>query len=1324
MRRRWKWLAAVVALVAALNLAVLFTLRSAWLKEKIRTAIVEQVEKASGGKAALGGFEFDWGLMRARVTRFTLRGKESPDRAPLFEAERVDLGLTVLSWLGRNVRLDELTVERPRIHIYVNEDGTTNLPEPKVNTAGGNPVEDLLKLKIGRLIVHDGLLEYDSKAIPFSASAEGLDATLTYDLARPRYKVALSAEHVNLPGPVAPKLEATALLEANRLELERARLSLGDSWVEASGPLDDFKRLSGDLKFKASVLLRDVPQSPVREGFAVAEGAARFGPDHAPSADGTIRLEQLGYQARGVRVRGVSAAGRFAVTPSLLTLAGLSVRSPYGAWHGAGELRDWKSFHLKGELTEVALDLVQAAVLDQPYAWNGQIQGPVEMSGVIGPNGPAHLQGTAGLDITPKEGELPISGRIEAAWSQDTGKLDLGASYLATESARVNFQGTLGERLEVGLFASRLHDLDPVIGLLTREDGYRLPLSLQDGEAHVTAVVTGKLDAPRVDGRVSMTNAVYETVMFQRAAGDFVLTPGRLELTGLELRRNEAGMTGRLAVGLRRWKPVADSALDGTLELKNARLPDLLQVARAPFKAEGVLAGSATLSGTLGQPVGSVNFALSGASWNDEKVDRISGQLQLKPGGALQGVSDLDHLHVSIVGQYRHPNAEFRAGDLNLTLQASGFHLSDSEKIAAARPGLDGEVNSELRTRIVLEDGKPLLKALDGAVAVRGLHIGGRQLGELLVNGTTSAGQLTVTASLNLPASKVTGEASIQLSGDYASKGSLQTQRVPFRLVKDLLSSAADPAREEPWNVRGFAEGSVAWQGPLADPRKGSAVVTVKTLQVRPRDTQLLETQADTSDLTLRNEGPLVLELDGNSARIKSAKVTALDTSLEVTGFYQFPAKNPWNVNVKGSANLAILGSFRPDLVSTGTAAIDASVRGTAADPQLSGRMSIQKASFFLKDLPNGIENATGTVYFEKNRANVEKLTGQTGGGRFTINGFVGVAGQDLTYRLQATAESVRVRYPEGVSTTLDASLTLTGTTQRSLLAGTVTIQRSGFDSGSDLASMVGTSGNPIPSAATQHEFLRNLQFDVRIRTTPDAVFQSSYTQDLQAEADLRLRGSPAKPILLGSVKSSQGGIQFFGNRYQVARGEILFYNTAVVQPSIDLDLETRVRGITVYINVNGPLSRLNFTYRSEPPLQSSEIVALLTVGRQPESTSSSVTASQSIRNQTVMENTPNSLLGGALSAGVSSRVERFFGSSRIRIDPNFTGVENLPQARLSVEQSLSRDITLTYITNLSRSQQQIVRVEWDLNKRWSAVAVKDENGTFAMDFLYRKRFK
>jgi hypothetical protein len=34
------------------------------------------------------------------------------------------------------------------------------------------------------------------------------------------------------------------------------------------------------------------------------------------------------------------------------------------------------------------------------------------------------------------------------------------------------------------------------------------------------------------------------------------------------------------------------------------------------------------------------------------------------------------------------------------------------------------------------------------------------------------------------------------------------------------------------------------------------------------------------------------------------------------------------------------------------------------------------------------------------------------------------------------------------------------------------------------------------------------------------------------------------------------------------------------------------------------------------------------------------------------------------------------------------------------------------------------VRVEWDFNRNCSALAVRDENGLFGIDFQYRKRFK
>ena len=101
-----------------------------------------------------------------------------------------------------------------------------------------------------------------------------------------------------------------------------------------------------------------------------------------------------------------------------------------------------------------------------------------------------------------------------------------------------------------------------------------------------------------------------------------------------------------------------------------------------------------------------------------------------------------------------------------------------------------------------------------------------------------------------------------------------------------------------------------------------------------------------------------------------------------------------------------------------------------------------------------------------------------------------------------------------------------------------------------------------------------------------------------------------------------------------------------------------------------------------------------------------------------------NDLLAQAITAPVQGRLERFFGVSHIKIDPELTDITSVPQARVSLEQQISKEITLTYVTNLSRTSEQVIRVEWDLSRRWSIVAVRDENGLFGVDFQYRRTFR
>jgi translocation and assembly module TamB len=326
-----------------------------------------------------------------------------------------------------------------------------------------------------------------------------------------------------------------------------------------------------------------------------------------------------------------------------------------------------------------------------------------------------------------------------------------------------------------------------------------------------------------------------------------------------------------------------------------------------------------------------------------------------------------------------------------------------------------------------------------------------------------------------------------------------------------------------------------------------------------------------------------------------------------------------------------------------------------------------------------------------------------------------------LVYRLQAQAQNVRFRY-SSIGITLNSRLSLNGTSDSSTVSGVLTLNRATVDPRADLGQLLASASRPTP-APSNSDYLRGMQFDVRIESGPNFELQTSLTRDVETEVDLRLRGTPLRPALLGTISVNQGEIELFGNRYTIDRGDVRFLNPVKIEPNLDLNLETKARGITVNIAVSGTTQRLNVNYSSDPPLQSREIIALLAVGRAP-SAGAGLGATQATTGSSNFAEAGGGLLGQAVSAQLSSRLQRFFGASRVKIDPTVTGVDYLPQARLTLEQQVSKAITLTYITNLNRTQEQIVQVQWDINPQWSAVAVREANGLFGVDFQFKKRFK
>ena len=156
-------------------------------------------------------------------------------------------------------------------------------------------------------------------------------------------------------------------------------------------------------------------------------------------------------------------------------------------------------------------------------------------------------------------------------------------------------------------------------------------------------------------------------------------------------------------------------------------------------------------------------------------------------------------------------------------------------------------------------------------------------------------------------------------------------------------------------------------------------------------------------------------------------------------------------------------------------------------------------------------------------------------------------------------------------------------------------------------------------------------------------------------------------------------------------------------------------------LDFTGPASRLTLAYRSDPPLPSSDIVELLALGETTGEKCRALGDGTERRRGEQVRCSPE-----AISNQLGGRIERLFGISHFRVGPSVTGL-TVPQnsiASVTIEQQVTRGLVITYITDVSTTQYQVIQVEYTINREYSVVALRDENGTFGLDVIRKTRFK
>ena len=1319
---------ATAALMAAF--AGVMALRSAWFRQRVRARIVGEVEQASGGKAELGSLRFDWRTMTARVSRFRLHGTEPPGEQPLFSAENLEIGLRIVSALKRDIDLASIRLERPSVNVLVDEGGNTNIPAPKLRPRRDTTaLEGILALKIGRVELAGGSFRLGDREVPLDLSAENLKAEMRYDRAGSRYTGTLSAARFAAKAPLireaAPAVEAAFSLEKNRIVADRLGVRTRYSAADVAGSLEDLKNPHLEIRGKASLAARDIAdifRIPIgRSGSASAQGLFRWNAAQGYSFDGNVTGSGI-TASRGIwRLSNARFRSRVHLAPALLELKQFDLDAEEAGFKGAATLRDWRDFTLDGELARVEIAELARLLQEPGIVWQGVVSGPVNARGAVSEDGVAGLVASGRLEIARTEGNRPVDGHLEFEFDQNHRSLSFKDSHIALPATRFELDGHLGERVAVSLDTSDLRDLEPMLRLAGAGTETPLPYALKNGAASFRGTVSGDLSAPHITGHVAATNVEVEERLIDRLAADVVLESDRLSFRNLAVRQGQMDLAGHGRVALHDWSATGQSALDASFTLRNVNIGALVKEYGLSAPVDGSAALTATLKGTVQAPAAEARVEVQHPSFGGEQFDRFAGEVRLSRESVelISGTLSLGESSIQAEGSYGHPPQDWESGSIRFNVASPALSFASLKWLAEAIPELRGAASLRARGTARVEKGEFLLTSLDGAIVCRDLALGKKLLGSVTAEATSNGQQLEAHATMQVPGSKLSGEVRMEMAGDYLLKGQVRLEPLSLTTIQNLLD---DEPKGEEHALSGFLEASASFSGPARRPEKITGEGTISRLELKPRAVPQAGAKQPPVDLTVRNNGPIRLAYQDRAFRIQEARFVAQETNLAVDGSFSPTAKSPWDLRLRGDLNLAILESFSSEIRVSGVSLMDATLRGSFAEPALAGKLELKNASLTIPDVPNGIDNANGLLVFDRNKILIQEIKAQSGGGELSLSGLVGLGGKELAYRLHTKVSNVRVRYPEGVSTTLDADLNFSGTLHRSMLSGTATVVRSGVNERIDFGGLLAASAKPVATATTSSEFLQGLQLDVTVLTAPNFQFLTSYTKNLQTIARLQLRGTAAKPSVLGRINVSEGDIDFFGSRYTVTRGEIDFYNPSTIEPVLDADLETRVRGFSVNIRITGTPNRLNVSYRSDPPLSSSEILALLTVGRSPDV--AQLTGSAMATTADAGTSTGGALLGQVLSTSVSGRLQKFFGVSRVKIDPRAIGLEGTPQAQLTVEQQISRDVTLTYVTNLQNNQQQIVRVEWNVNKRWSAVAVRDANGLFGVDFYYKKRLK
>ncbi|HVZ74480.1 MAG TPA: translocation/assembly module TamB domain-containing protein [Polyangia bacterium] len=452
-----------------------------------------------------------------------------------------------------------------------------------------------------------------------------------------------------------------------------------------------------------------------------------------------------------------------------------------------------------------------------------------------------------------------------------------------------------------------------------------------------------------------------------------------------------------------------------------------------------------------------------------------------------------------------------------------------------------------------------------------------------------------------------------RLDGD-AIKGSM-TGHLDLELVLPFLRSRVQ-------SLHGDLDLHLTAGGTLSKPDLRGEIAIAHPIVIRPREFP--------GDVTI---GSGTFALDTSGVAVKDLAVTVEGSTLRLSGGATLgPGFAPENLNADLSGDVAakLLAFVAPDVVTDahGAAGIHGTLRGTLAQPQVTGRLDLGAIDFRMRDLGTEVQIKSGVVELSNSGAVLHDvkvvldeqgtlLIGASGvrPGRVAFTSLVPFVpgdvdvplhGERLVYRSPGTFEVDDLAF----------DLDLKGNVEDDFaLGGEVRLVSGRYLQDFKVQSLVISPRVNESAARPFYEgrpLLENLDLDLSVRTVGEGfVVQNNLAPEIHVTIFLHVGGTLSEPAIAGDVRPTDGRFNLPGMRgdFDLVQdaSHITFVDTKSIAdgetPELDVQAQSTVTDANgtdhnVRMRIHGPLRESQVDLSTDDGLDRTQTAVLLLTGR------------------------------------------------------------------------------------------------------------------------------